>query len=135
MKKLFLICILLVPSLTFAVAQQIGTARGLTREEVDAFVELAQKQADEKMALLSLSAEQQTKIHAIDFEIKNIHSEKLKKVLGDMVAQIALRYEIIQLEEEKYKPVLSAKQFEKLQEYYAPIIKDYERILRRFRAI
>ena len=136
MKKIFLTGILLATAFTFTVAQQSEIGRAMTNEAMDALVEQhLQAEVDTLTVLLSLSAEQQTKIHAVEVELTKIRSEKTMKVLGDTYAQMVILLEDQQLREEKYRPVLSAEQFEKFLEYNAQRKKEQEALVKRFQPI
>ena len=141
-------CILLTISFVFAEAQQgeKNLQRGLnesetlklleeerenteTREEVERIIEKSTTQKVVQMTeLLLLTPDQAKKIYAIEVELNTIRSEKIRKAIGNIAAQMGIEQEIIKLSEEKYKPVLTAEQFNKFQEYNRPIL----RFLNRF---
>jgi len=141
-KKNYIISILLAISFVFANAQQGGNNpqrglsesetlqqredvqnRSMTREEAEQMIKESIRQTVDKMAeLLSLTSDQATKIYAIEVELNNIRSEKIGKVMSDFAAQQKITKEMIVLGEEKYKTVLTADQFSKLQEYNRPVL-------------
>ena len=145
-KRTCIICIMLAISLVFAKAQQSennlqqlegerlkllkeAQKNTATREEVERMIEKSVSQKVAQMTeLLSLTSDQATKIYAIEVELNKIRSEKTGKAIGNRDAQIEINQEMITLSEEKYKPVLTADQFSKFQEYNRPVL----RFLNRF---
>jgi len=111
MKKLFVLSIMLVAMLGFANAQQGGGQfRGGTPEE------RAKATVDRLTPVLTLTADQKTKIQAIEVDLNKQMDAKRQNAQGDREAMMALMQEFNKLREEKYKPVLNADQFKKYQE-------------------
>ena len=111
MKKLFVLSMMLVAILGFAVAQQGGGQfRGGTPEE------RAKASVERLTPVLTLTAEQQKKIQAIEVDLNKQMDAKRQNAQGDREAMMAMMQEFNKLREEKYKPVLNAEQFKKYQE-------------------
>ena len=110
MKKLFLICMMLAATFTLAMAQQGGGRQQGTPEE------RAKTTVDRLTPVLTLTADQKTKIQAIEVDLNKQMDAKRQSVQGDREAMMALMQEFNKLREEKYKPVLNADQFKKYQE-------------------
>ena len=104
MKKLFVISIMLLATVTLASAQQ---RQRMTPEES------AKVQTERMEKLLSLKADQKTKIQAIDLDLANQWNTKRQSLQGNREAMPAARQEIEKLRETKYKEVLTADQFKK----------------------
>jgi len=104
MKKLFVISIMLVATVAFATAQQ---RPNMTPEErTKAQVERVEK-------LLSLTADQKTKIQAIETELGKEMSAIREKNQGDRDAMRTAMQELDKKRDAKYKEVLTADQFKK----------------------
>ena len=101
---------MLVATFTLAMAQQGGGRQQGTPEE------RAKAQVDRLTPVLTLTADQKTKIQAIEVELNKQMDEKRQSVQGDREAMMALMQEFNKLREEKYKPVLNADQLKKYQE-------------------
>ena len=108
MKKLFVICIMMAVSVGFVKAQQ--GFQNMTPEE------RAKATVDRLTPVLSLTADQKTKIQAIEVDLNKQMAAKRQSVQGDREAATALMQEFNKLRMEKYKPVLTADQFKKYQE-------------------
>ena len=113
MKKLFVFSIMLVAMLGFVNAQQGGGFRGGTPEE------RAKATIERLTPVLTLTAEQQTKIQAIELDLNKQMDAKRQSAQGDREAMMAMMQEFNKLREDKYKPVLTADQLKKYQEYVA----------------
>ena len=109
MKKLLVISMMLLASLTIASAQQGQGRMGGTPEE------RAKAQVERLTPVLTLTADQKTKIQAIELELNKQIDAKRQSAQGDREAMMALMQEFNKLREEKYKPVLNADQFKKFQ--------------------
>ena len=109
MKKLFVISMMLVATFTLAMAQQGGGRQQGTPEE------RAKTQVDRLTPVLTLTADQKTKIQTIEVDLNKQMDAKRQGVQGDREAMMALMQEFNKLREEKYKPVLNAEQFKKYQ--------------------
>ena len=105
MKKLFVVAIMLIASVTFASAQQFQQMSAKER---------AKAQTERMEKLLTLTAEQKTKIQAIDLEIAEEMSARMQNNQGgDRSAMRAVMQEIDKKRDDKYKAVLTADQFKK----------------------
>ena len=100
MKKFLAICIMLVATVSFVSAQQrqMGTPE-----------ERAKTQTERMVELLKLTADQKTKIQAIDLDLAKQQSAKMQNAQD----RRAVMQEFDKLRDEKYKPVLTADQFKK----------------------
>jgi len=100
MKKFLAICIMLVATASFVTAQQrqMGTPE-----------ERAKAQTDRMVDILKLTADQKTKIQAIDLDLAKQQSAKMQNSQD----RRAVMQEFDKLRDEKYKPVLTADQFKK----------------------
>jgi len=113
MKKLFVVSIMLLAGFSLANAQQgQGRMQGTPEER-------AKAQVERLTPVLTLTADQQTKIQAIEVDLNKQMDAKRQNVQGDREAMMALMQEFNKLREEKYKPVLNAEQFKKYQENVA----------------
>lgn len=111
MKKIFVIGIMLLATVSFVAAQQgQGQRQQRTPEES------AKIQTDRMVELLKLSADQKTKIEAIDLDLAKQWNTKRQSAQGNREAMTAARQEIEKLRETKYKAVLTADQFKKFSE-------------------
>ena len=104
MKKLFVISIMLLATITLATAQQ---PQRMTSEE------RAKAQTDRMEKLLSLTADQKTKVHAIELEIGNEMTAQRQKNQGDREAMRTAMQEVNKKRDTKYKEVLTADQYKK----------------------
>ena len=104
MKKLFVISIMLVATITFAAAQQ--RQRQTPEESAKAYTERMD-------TLLKLTADQKTKIQAINLDLAKQMSTQMQNNQGNREAMTKAREEIEKKRDEKYKPVLTADQFKK----------------------
>jgi len=104
MKKLFVLSIMFLATITLATAQQ---RQGMPPEE------RAKAQTERLEKLLSLTADQKTKVHAIELEIGKEMTEQRQKTQGDREAMRAAMQEVNKKRDEKYKAVLTADQFKK----------------------
>ena len=109
MKKLFVISIMLVAAISFATAQQQQRQMGTPEER-------AKRETDRLTELLKLTADQKTKIQAIELDLNKQMDTKRQSVQNDREAFRALREEFNKLRDEKYKPVLTADQLKKYKE-------------------
>ena len=105
MKKLFVISIMLLATVTLVSAQQ-------QRQRMSA-EESAKAQTEQMDKLLSLKADQKTKIQAINLDLAKQWDVKRQNTQGNREAMMAARQEIEKIRETKYKEVLTADQFKK----------------------
>ena len=108
MKKLFLIVFVML-SATLA-AQQGGGRMGGTAEE------RAKATTDRWAEMLTLNAEQKTKISAIELDLQKQMDTRRQNAGGDFSSMRAAMEEIEKVREEKYKGVLTAEQLKKYTE-------------------
>jgi len=108
MKKLLVISIMLLGTITFVSAQQ--------QRQMMWAAESAKAQTERMEKLLSLKADQKTKIEAIDLDLAKQWDAKRQSVQGNREAMTAARQEIDKLRENKYKEVLTADQLKKFLE-------------------
>ena len=106
MKKLFAVSIMLVAMISFATAQQ----RQMMSAE-----ERAKSQTERLDKLVTLTADQKTKIQAIDLELAKKMNTVMQNSQGDRDAMRAAMQEINKTRDEKYKEVLTDEQFKKHQ--------------------
>ena len=104
MKKLFVISIMLLATVSFAAAQQ---RQRQTPEES------AKTQTERMEKLLSLTADQKAKIQAIDLDLAKQLNTQLQNNQGNREAMRSAMQDIDKKRDEKYKPVLTADQFKK----------------------
>ena len=104
MKKLFLISVMLVAIVTFVTAQQ--RQRLSTEERVKNQIERLEK-------LLSLTADQKTKIEAIEFDLAKQMEKLMQDNQGNREGMRTAMQEIDKTRDAKYKEVLSADQLKK----------------------
>ena len=109
MKKLFVIGIMLLASVTIVSAQQQQRQRMSAEESAKAQTERMEK-------LLTLKADQKTKIQAIDLDLAKQWDAKRQGTQGNREAMTAARDEIEKFRENKYKEVLTADQLKKFLE-------------------
>ena len=101
MKKLFLVSIMLVAIVTFVTAQQ--RQRLSTEERVKNQIERLEK-------LLSLTADQKTKIEAIELDLAKQMEKLMQDNQGNREGMRTAMQEIDKTRDAKYKEVLSADQ-------------------------
>jgi len=106
MKKLFVLSIMLLATFTLATAQQ-RQGQGMTPEE------RAKTQTERLEKLLSLTAAQKTKVHAIELEIGKEMTAQRQRTQGDREAMREAMLEVNKKRDAKYKEVLTADQFKK----------------------
>ena len=104
MKKLFVISIMLVATVTFAAAQQ--RQRPTPEESAKAYTERMEK-------LLTLTADQKNKIQAINLDLAKQMNAQFQNNQGDREAMRSAMQAIEKKRDEQYKPVLTADQFKK----------------------
>ena len=104
MKKLFLISIMLVATISFAAAQQ--------RQRLSAD-ERAKNQTERLEKLLTLTADQKTKIQAIELELAKQMDTQMQNNQGNRDAMRTAFQEIDKTRDAKYKGVLTDEQFKK----------------------
>jgi Spy/CpxP family protein refolding chaperone len=104
MKKLFVISIMLVATVTFAAAQQ--RQRQTPEESAKTYTERMEK-------LLTLTADQKTKIQAINLDLAKQMNAQFQNNQGDREAMRSAMQAIEKKRDEQYKPVLTADQFKK----------------------
>ena len=107
MKKLFVLSIMLVATVCFATAQQrqMGTPE-----------ERAKATIDRLTPILSLTADQKTKIQAVEVDLNKQMDTKRQSLQGDREARMALFQEFQKTREDKYKAILTADQLKKYKE-------------------
>ena len=105
MKKLFVIMFVMLAA---TVAAQPGGGRNMGTAE-----ERAKRQTDNMTELLSLNAEQKTKISAIELDIQKQMDTRRQNTQGNREAMMTAMQEIEKVREDKYKAVLTADQFKK----------------------
>ena len=105
MKKLFVI--MFVALATVATAQQRGGFQNMTAEE------RAKTMTDRLAELVTLTADQKTKISAIELDLAKQLETNRRNAQGDQQGMRTAMQEIERVREEKYKPVLTADQFKK----------------------
>ena len=108
MKKVFFVAVMLLATVTFVSAQQ--------QRQRMSVEESAKAQTERMEKLLTLKADQKTKIQAINLDLAKQWDTKRQSTQGDREAMTAARQEIEKLRETKYKAVLTADQFKKFQE-------------------
>jgi len=106
MKKLFVISIILLATVTFASAQQRQFQQRTVEERVKA-------QTDRMVDLLKLNADQKKKIEVIELDLNKKMDEKRQNAQGDREAFRAIFQEFDKIRDDKYKEVLTADQFKK----------------------
>ena len=108
MKKLFVISIMLVAAVSFTAAQQgQGQRQRMTPEE-------SAKTMTERMEkALNLTADQKTKIQAIELDLAKQMNTLRQNNQGNRDAMRSAMQEIDKKRDEKYKSVLTADQFKK----------------------
>jgi len=112
MKKLFLLSIMFLATVTFATAQQgQGQRQQMTPEE------RAKAQTERLETLLKLTAAQKTKVQAIELEYaKETSALRQNNQGGDREAMREALQKLSTKRDTKYKEVLTADQFKKYQE-------------------
>ena len=104
MKKLFVVSIMLLATFSFAKAQQFQ----LTSAE-----ERAKVTTDRMVELLKLTADQKTKVQAIELELSKEMTSRMQNNQGDREGMRTAMQDIDKKRDEKYKAVLNASQFKK----------------------
>ena len=104
MKKLFVISIMLIATITFASAQQ--RQRQTPEESAKTYTERMEK-------LLTLSADQKTKIQAINLDLAKQMNTQWQNNQGNREAMRSSIQAIEKKRDEQYKTVLKADQFKK----------------------
>lgn len=104
MKKLLVIGIMLAATVSLAKAQQFQQMSAEERAKV---------QTERMEKLLTLTAEQKSKIEAIDLELSKEMTKMMQNSQGDREAMRSAMQEIDKKRDEKYKTFLSADQFKK----------------------
>ena len=115
MKKLFVLSIMFLATITLATAQPgqgQGQRQGGQRQQMTP-EERAKAQTDRLEKLLSLTADQKTKVHAIELEIGKEMTAQRQKTQGDRDAMRTALQEISKKRDAKYKEVLTADQYKK----------------------
>ena len=114
MKKLFVLSIMFLATVTFATAQP-GQGQGGQRQQMTP-EERAKAETDRLEKLLTLKADQKTKIYAIEIELgKEMTKLRENNQGGDREAMREAMQKIRTKREAKYKEVLTADQFKKYQ--------------------
>ena len=110
MKKLFVLSIMFLATVSFATAQQ---RQGQGQRQQMSPEERAKVQTERLEKLLSLTADQKTKVHAIELEIGKEMTAQRQKAQGDREAMRAAMQEVNKKRDAKYKAVLTADQYKK----------------------
>jgi Spy/CpxP family protein refolding chaperone len=108
MKKLFVISIMLLVTVSFVSAQQ-----GQGQRQQRTVEERVKAQTDRMVELLKLNADQKKKIEAIELDLNKKMDEKRQNAQGDREAFRAIFQEFDKMRDDKYKEVLTADQFKK----------------------
>jgi len=108
MKKLFVISIMLLATVSFVSAQQ-----GQGQRQQRTVEERVKAQTDRMVELLKLNADQKKKIEAIELDLNKKMDEKRQNAQGDREAFRAIFQEFDKMRDDKYKEVLTADQFKK----------------------
>jgi len=116
MKKLFVLGIMLLATVTLVSAQQ--QRQRMTAEET------AKAQTARMEKLLSLKADQKAKIQAIDLDLAKQWDAKRQSTQGNREAMTKARQDIEKVRETKYKEVLTADQFKKFTEERDKMLKE-----------
>ena len=104
MKKFFVVSIMLLASFTFVKAQQFQQMSAEERAKV---------QTERMEKLLALTADQKTKIQAIDLELSKEMTSRMQNNQGDREAMRTAMQDVEKKRDEKYKAALTAEQFKK----------------------
>ena len=108
MKKLLIISMMLVATITLVTAQPgQGQRQNMTPEE------RAKITTERMVELLGLNADQKAEVEAIELDLAKQLAAKMQNNQGNREAMQEVRLEIDKLREEKYKPVLTDAQFKK----------------------
>ena len=107
MKKLFVVSFMLLAFITFATAQQRQGFQNMSVED------RAKAQTDRMETLLTLTAEQKTRIGAIELELNRQMDTRRQNTQGNPEAMRTLRDEMNKSREERYRTVLTADQIRK----------------------
>ena len=113
MKKLFVLCIMFLATVTFATAQQ-GQGQGQRQQMTPE--ERAKAQTERLEKLLTLKADQKTKVQAIELEYAKESSKIRQDNQGNREAMREAMQKLNTKRDAKYKEVLTADQFKKYQE-------------------
>ena len=119
LKKLFVVTLMLLATITIATAQQ---RQGMTPEE------RAKTQTERLEKLLTLSADQKAKVHAIELEIGKEMQAQRQRTQGDRDAMRAAMEAVNKKRDAKYKEVLRADQFKKFVEDNEQRARERQRI-------
>ena len=130
MKKFFVISFIFVASITFVEAQpgthsfqgSIESYAKTQKQAPKTFEEQLEFYVNELTDSLSLTIDQGEKIKVIETDLKEQKWERIKKVMGDPLAQFAINDDITNLREEKVKLVLTSEQFKKYQKLYPKVL-------------
>ena len=117
MKKLLVISIMLVATISFAAAQQ--------RQRLSAD-ERAKSQTERLEKLVTLTADQKTKIQAINLELAKQMDTQMQNNQGNRDAIRTAMQEIDKSRDAKYKGVLTDEQFKKYSDDKAQRQKEME---------
>jgi len=110
MKKFFVLSIMLLATVSFAIAQQgQGQRQNQTPEE------RAKVETERLEKLLTLTAAQKTKIQAIELEISKERSTLMQNSQGNREAMRESLQKLSTKRDTKFKEVLTADQFKKYQ--------------------
>jgi len=104
MKKLFVISIMLLATVSLVRAQQFQQMSAEERAKV---------QTERMEKLLTLTADQKTKIQAIDLELSKEMTTLMQNSQGDREGMRTAMQAIDKKRDDKYKAVLTAEQFKK----------------------
>ena len=109
MKKLLVLSVMLVAAFSFATAQQ-GQRQGGQRQTAE---ERAKAQVERMEKLLTLTADQKTKIQAAELELAKKSDTLRQNSQGDREGMRTAMEEINKTRDTKYKAILTADQFKK----------------------
>ena len=111
MKKLFVTVLMMAATFSLAIAQgpQGGGRRMTVEERSKATVERVN-------TLVTLNADQKSKIEAIELDLNKQMDAKRQSIQGNREAMMSLYQEFDKVRDEKYKAVLTAEQFKKYSE-------------------
>jgi len=104
MKKLFVAAVMLLATFTLATAQQ---RQGMSPEE------RAKTQTERLEKLLSLTADQKAKVHAIELQIGKEMTAERQRTQGDRDAMRAAMQKVNTKRDAEYRKVLTADQYKK----------------------
>ena len=112
MKKLFILSIMFLATVSLATAQQ-GQGQGQRQRQTPE--ERAKSQTEYLEKLLTLTADQKTKVHAIELEISKELSTLRQNSQGNFESMREPMEKLNKKRDEKMKGVLTADQFKKYQ--------------------